>query len=134
MTLDGETCENCYDNYYFDENGKCISNNYCLKENDYHCENCADGYFLSDGHECIKDKNCKIRKKDLYICALCKENYYLEFQDGKCKSNKEDNDFLNIANLQIMMFVHNGLKGKLYQKILNVLILIIVLKQKILNI
>ena len=93
MTLDGETCETCNDNYYFDENGKCISNNYCLKENDYHCEKCADGYFLTDGHECTKDKNCKIGKKDLGICALCKDNYYLDFQDGKCKPNTEDDDF-----------------------------------------
>ena len=93
ITLDGENCDTCMDNYYFDEKGECISNNFCLSEKDYFCEKCVSGFFLSESYECTQEKNCKVGKKDLGICALCNDNYYIDYKDGKCKSNLEDNDF-----------------------------------------
>ena len=93
MTLDGKNCDSCVENYYFDENGLCIINNYCLQEEDYNCQKCESGYYLTESFECTPDKNCKIGNKDLGICKICKDNYYIDFTDGKCKSNKEDNDF-----------------------------------------
>ena len=93
ISLDGEKCDVCVDNYYHDENGKCISNNYCLEEEDYSCQKCVSGYYLSESNHCTTDINCKVGNKDLGICTICKDNYYLDYNDGKCKSNIEENDF-----------------------------------------
>ena len=93
ITLDGKKCDICIDNYYFDENELCISNNYCLNENDYNCEKCVSGYYLSEGYDCTPDINCKVGKKDLGVCVLCNNNYYIDYNDGKCKPNYEENDF-----------------------------------------
>ena len=93
ISIDGKTCDTCIDNYYFDEKGVCISNNYCLVENDYKCEKCSSGYFLSKNYECTPDENCKKGKKDLGICVSCNDYYYIDYKDGKCKPNYEENDF-----------------------------------------
>ena len=39
------------------------------------------------------EENCYNGDKDLGICIECKDNYYLDFNDGKCKSNQENNEF-----------------------------------------
>ena len=93
ISLDGEKCDECIENYYFDENGECIRSNFCSNEKDYNCEKCNEGYFLTQTYDCTKTKNCKKGNRDLGICTLCMNNYYLDYQDGKCKSNLEDNDF-----------------------------------------
>ena len=41
QSIDGKTCDICEDNYYFDEEGKCININFCLKkQNEIRCEKC----------------------------------------------------------------------------------------------
>ena len=93
ISLDNEKCDTCLDDYYFDENGECISSNFCAKGKDYMCQKCKDGYFLSQNFECTPEENCIVAKKYLGICTLCQENYYIDYKDGKCKSNLEDNGF-----------------------------------------
>ncbi len=39
------------------------------------------------------EENCYNGDKDLGICIECKDNYYLDFNDGKCKPNQENNEF-----------------------------------------
>ncbi len=93
VTLDGEKCDTCLDDFNFDENDECIRNKFCLNEKDYKCEKCIEGYYLTGNYDCVNDKNCKVGKKDLGVCTLCKDYYYLDYKDGKCKSNLENEDF-----------------------------------------
>jgi len=94
-SVDGKTCDICDDNFYFDENGKCISINFCLTSNKLNsCEKCMDGYFLNEyNNSCVRTNNCLNGDKDIGICKTCKNNYYLDYKDGKCKSSQEDSDF-----------------------------------------
>ena len=50
---------------------------------------------------CTKEQNCYFAYKDSSLCFECDKNYYLDFKDGKCKSNTEDNEFkyCKISNL-----------------------------------
>ena len=51
------------------------------------------------------EKNCIEGDKDLGICNACIDNYYLDYNDGKCKSIQENNEFK-----QIMEYVLKYLK------------------------
>ena len=95
ITIDGKICDICDDNYYFDEEKKCIRINYCLKEDKYNkCEKCSEGYFLSESRDsCTNEKNCLYGDKDIGICNLCNNNYYIDYIDRKCKLNNIDNEF-----------------------------------------
>jgi hypothetical protein len=94
-SVDGKVCDICDDNYYFDENGKCIGINFCKNSiNLNNCEKCIDGYFLNKyNNSCVSTDYCLDGDKDIGICNSCIDNYYLDYKDGKCKSNQEDNDF-----------------------------------------
>ena len=94
-SLDGETCQICDDDYYFDDEGKCIAVNFCLKSrNEYQCEKCEENYYPSFyGTSCVTTKNCNFGEPNIGICTSCIKGYYIDFKDGKCKSNLEDNDF-----------------------------------------
>ena len=96
LSLDGKNCDACYDNYYFDADGNCIPYNYCQKLSQYKlCEKCIDNYYLTEyKNSCTKEKKCFSGDKNLGICKQCKTGYYIDFQDGKCKSNEDENDFL----------------------------------------
>ena len=94
-SLDGKTCDICDDDYYFDEEGKCIAVNYCKKSiNEYQCEECVSGYFLNKYKtSCVTTENCYNGDVNIGVCTSCIEGYYIDYNDGKCKSNQEDNDF-----------------------------------------
>ena len=42
----------------------------------------------------LKKKNCVKGDIDTGLCDLCKDNYYLDLSDRKCKSNKDDDEFI----------------------------------------
>ena len=94
-TLDGINCDKCEENYFFDEEGKCFGTKHCSKGIEFNkCEKCINGYYLTKyGYSCTKEKNCLEGNKYLGICTQCIDNYYIDFNDGKCKSNQEDNNF-----------------------------------------
>ena len=93
-SLDGKTCDACDEDYYFDDDHMCCGTNFCaIREDKYRCKQCINGYYLSSyGDCCTLEKNCYYGNKDLGICSCCQEKYYLDYKDGKCKSNIEDND------------------------------------------
>ena len=95
ITFDDEKCELCDDNYYLDDYGKCLEANFCKKGNEeLKCERCISGYYLTQfDNTCTTEKNCNYGDKDLGFCTECKYNYYIDFKDGKCKSNLEENEF-----------------------------------------
>ena len=95
QTLDGISCDICDDDYYFNEDGKCIDINYCEKEAPFvKCQKCINGYFPTIyGDSCTKEENCYLGNKDFGLCYQCESEYYIDFSDGKCKSNREDNNF-----------------------------------------
>ena len=45
------------------------------------------------GNSCTIEKNCYSGDKTLGLCKQCVTGYYLDFKDGKCKSNEEEDDF-----------------------------------------
>ena len=95
QSLDGKTCDICDDYYYFDEEGKCIALNFCLKSlNEYRCEECAKGYIpCKYGTSCVTTENCYFGDSALGICTSCIEGYYIDYLDGKCKPNDKEDDF-----------------------------------------
>ena len=94
VTLDDEKCELCEDDYHLDNYGKCVEAIYCRRGNDlFQCESCLSGYYLTYNNTCTNDKNCFDGDKATGICTDCKLDYYIDFKDGKCKSNLEDNEF-----------------------------------------
>ena len=93
ISLDGKSCDVCEEDYFFDENGKCIGVNYC-SEGIYYCQKCIDGYFMTgDGNACTQEKNCYSGDKLNGLCNYCKDKYYIDLNDRKCKSNLEKEDF-----------------------------------------
>ena len=96
ISILGEKCDICDDNYYFDEEGICISMNYCSlgdKKRNI-CKECNEGYFLSEFKDsCTNEQNCYEGDKDLGICLKCRQGFYLDYKDGKCKLNTENDEF-----------------------------------------
>ena len=93
-SLDGTVCDSCNDNFYLSEDRKCSNTNYCLESSNYYCKKCISGYFLTEKNNvCTDTENCANGKEDLGICIECKNGFVLDFKDGKCKSNKEDNEY-----------------------------------------
>ena len=93
-SLNGKSCDICEDFYFFDGEGICCGTNYCEKRGEfYRCEKCIDGYYFTISRDsCTKEKNCYFGNKDFGTCHICDDDYYIDFKDGKCKSNLEDND------------------------------------------
>ena len=51
-------------------------------------------YFLSEkDFSCTTEKNCLYGDRTAGVCISCKENFYIDYRDGKCKPNTEENDF-----------------------------------------
>ena len=92
-TLDGENCEICNLDYYFDDNGICSYSNYCSEYKNKKCAKCKNGYFLTKDNSCSSSENCFYADKDTGLCITCNSNYYLDTKDYKCKSNLENNEF-----------------------------------------
>ena len=93
-SLSGETCNLCNDNYYLSEDGKCCKTNFCSEAGNYFCNKCKEGYYLSEENNvCTIEENCLIGREDIGVCLECKDGYSMDFKDGKCKSNSENNEF-----------------------------------------
>ena len=94
ISYEGEICNECDEDTYFDLNGKCVWSNFCAEGERYHCNKCIEGYYLTVVNGiCTTEKNCFDGRKDIGICTQCKEFYCTDFKDGKCKYNLEDNDY-----------------------------------------
>ncbi len=98
---DGNVCSMCQENYYMDENHKCLSSNFCKKKNENgldQCVECIDNYYLTkDKKSCTTEEFCTKSDKDTGICDYCEDGYYLDANDGKCKSNQEEFDDLRFC-------------------------------------
>ena len=93
ISNDGTKCDECEDDYYFDDEGKCVFSNFCSKGETYKCNKCKEGYYLTQyGGVCTTEENCYSGRKDVGVCTSCNDGFCLDFKDGKCKSNKENND------------------------------------------
>ena len=97
LSANNKTCDICEDNYYLAENGKCGEVNFCSKADDYgRCEECISGYYLiGTGYnaKCAIEEKCSISDKDTGLCMEYINGYYIDYKDGKCKSNQNDNEF-----------------------------------------
>ena len=94
ISYDGKICNECDDDTYLNKGEKCFFSNYCLEGEKYHCNKCIDGYYLTVINGiCTTEENCFDGRKDIGVCTKCKEFYCLDFKDGKCKYNLEDNDY-----------------------------------------
>ena len=94
-SVDGEFCETCNDYYHLTDDKRCMRANYCTKSDEFDCIECQKGYFLSENKACTTSENCHNADHETCYCNECKEGYYLDLKDRKCKSNKDsDNYFL----------------------------------------
>ena len=94
-SLDGKKCDVCDDDYFFDENGNCTSVNFCT-EGMFNCQKCIEGYYLTkDKNACTQEQNCYSGDKLNGLCDYCIDNYYIDLNDRKCKSNDNNNNFKN---------------------------------------
>ena len=96
ISVDGENCDECIDNYYLTKNGRCVETNYCEKsDKNSVCQKCVENYYLNsnDNNICTTEKNCEEGDKDFGSCRNCQYLYYLNIDTGKCISNQENNDF-----------------------------------------
>ena len=93
ISLDGIKCDSCNEYSYFSEDGICVLTNFCSETNNEKCIKCINNYFLAKNEICASTINCKEADKDTGICSICEDNYYLDLNDYKCKSNKEVNNF-----------------------------------------
>ena len=91
-SLDGKACDVCDEDFYLTK-GICNSFNYCeeVGENN-ECKKCINGYYPAIYGGCTTEKNCYHGDKDLGICLQCNEHYCIDFKDGKCKYNLDDNE------------------------------------------
>ena len=98
-SIDNKNCNICENNYFFDEEDKCVSTKFCKKgDSSGKCIECIDGYYPSRSlNICTKTENCYSGINSEGICNKCVSGYYIDYQDEKCKSNQEDNDFKNCA-------------------------------------
>ena len=95
MSINGEICDEYDNDYYFDEEKKCIGINFCaIGNSEYNCKICFDGYYLSEFKDlCAKTPNCSEGNKKIGVCMKCNGGFYIDFKDGKFKSNKEHDEF-----------------------------------------
>ena len=118
QTINGITCEICEDGYYFDENKICVETQFCLESENLVCKKCKSGYYLSNNKICTFTDNCQVANTVISICTFCNLGYYLDRQDYKCKSNKEDTPYKycqevvnNLCNkCEIFYFLSEDLK------------------------
>ena len=100
-SLTGEKCDECDNDYFFDDEGKCMSMNYCFigdKKNRNVCKMCNKGYYLSEFKDaCTTDINCYEGDKNIGLCLKCKKGFYIDYTDGKCKSNTNNDEFKHCA-------------------------------------
>ena len=94
-TIDGQNCDICDENFYLAKDGKCSQNNFCSKVgNSSECSECISGYYSSEYHSiCSLADNCYLADTDTGLCLSCLKDFCLDYKDGKCKSNKENNKF-----------------------------------------
>ena len=97
LSVNNETCELCDEGYYLAENGKCAEVNFCSKSVDYgRCEECISGYYLiGKGYKanCTITDNCYLADKDTGLCLECNNGFYIDYKDGECKSNQNNDEF-----------------------------------------
>ena len=93
QTIDQKTCAQCYDYFYFSEDGQCVNTLKCSESKKGICTKCINGYFLTKNNICVDDENCENADINRGICESCNLNYYLDYKDRKCRSNNEDNEY-----------------------------------------
>ena len=96
ITIDGNYCEECDDNYFFSKDEKCVETNFCLNSENNICKQCIYNYYLSDNNKvCTNEENCKIGDGKNGVCLSCLDGFYYNKINGKCFSNQENNKFKN---------------------------------------
>ena len=101
VSLDGEKCDICDDDFFFDEKGVCIGVNFCMEGQYYGCKRCVEDYFLAhDKLSCTKEKHCYSGDRLNGLCNFCFGDYYIDLDTRKCNSNQKDNDFKYCKKVQ----------------------------------
>ena len=94
QTLNGDTCDKCDDNYYFDEQQKCTNTNNCKDSVNSKCKECIENYYLTEDKEsCSSANNCHSADKEKGLCFSCSNNYYLQKSDRKCISDEKQREY-----------------------------------------
>ena len=98
QTIDGLTCDKCDDDYFFDEENKCVPTKFCLRSSKFECEECISGYYLAEDKSCCMEKNCNSTYKDTGACNWCSNNFYLN-SENKCIPYSENENELKFCKI-----------------------------------
>ena len=96
ISENGQNCDKCIEPFYLTEDKKCVKTKYCNKgeTGTERCYMCEKNYYLSDDqYSCTVTDNCIMGYGDNGKCKVCLDGYYNDLNDGKCYSNKEDNEY-----------------------------------------
>ena len=87
---EGKFCKSCDKGYYPDENGFCSYYQDCKISYKGECIECKDDFILIEKYKICKSvlnddfKNCKEIDKDLGLCKICEDEFYLNEGDKRC--------------------------------------------------
>ena len=93
QSVDGVSCDMCDDDFFFNDEGHCVNTTFCLQSDSQgNCEKCAQNYYFSKDKICTTSKHCEKGRGDIGVCISCEKNYVIDFSEGICKLNDQDND------------------------------------------
>ena len=93
ISLDGENCSKCDENYFLSDDLFCINTNYCSETKKDICIKCKDGFYLSKNNQCTNTKNCINADSKNGICIKCSEGYYLDINNRQCQPYSKNDKY-----------------------------------------
>ena len=75
ISIEGQVCNECDDESYFDLEGKCVWSNYCAEGDKYHCNKCIEGYYLTVINGICQQKNIALMEEKILEFVLNAKNF-----------------------------------------------------------
>ena len=95
ISIDGESCAECDDGYFFSHDVKCVSSKFCITGDDNgKCQECNSQFYMTTKENtCTSTKNCYLANQETANCVWCNDDLYYDKITKRCKPNTEDDDF-----------------------------------------
>ena len=104
ISLDGEKCSKCEDNFFLSEEFLCLNVNFCSKSEKNVCTKCQEGFYLTKKNQCSKALNCYEADPKNGICIKCEDNYYLDINNRQCIPYSKDENYKFCAKFKNKCF------------------------------
>ena len=104
VSIDGENCAKCEENYFFSDDLNCGNINYCSKYENNVCKECQNGFYLTEKNQCSTTENCKEADYKNGICIRCSDNYYLDINNRLCEPYTKNENYKYCARVKSNCF------------------------------